>query len=278
MNIKKILVGSAAGALMLGVLSVAVFAAKPVSNNAGAQKIAWNLSAAVMPVPPYGSVDEPGSDIASKLIVNQPNGKVVANMTGVMRGLTPGREYTVYLSNGYTPATFTGWNVSGTYNINVNYASVDYPETLVLAQSGTAITGGTLDTIPPASLFTIDSGSVIGTAVTIDAHLGSLYIQMLGTIAPDGSISGTWGDLAPGTRTGTWATTSGVAAKSYSGSATWPGYSTNVPAFTFTANSEGSASWHINLTGENITLPKDFSVWINSGGGTMLISDTIHLY
>lgn len=278
MNIKKLLVGTAVGAIMLGAMIVPAFAAKSSTNNAGAKTYAWHLSADVMPVPPYGSVDEPGSDIASKIIVNQPNGKVVANMTGIMRGLTPGTEYTVYLSNGYTPATFAGWDVSGTYVINVNYLSVDYPETLVLTQSGTSITGVSLNTIPPASLFTITGGSVIGSNITINANLGSLAIQMIGTIAPDGSISGAWADVAPGTRTGTWASTSGTATKNYTGSAGWPGYSTNVPAFTFIANSEGSGNWHINLTGENITLPKDFSVWINSGGGTMLISDSIHLY
>jgi len=39
--------------------------------------------------------------------------------------------------------------------INVNYLGIDYPETLILSQTGNSITGVTLDTVSPASLFTI---------------------------------------------------------------------------------------------------------------------------
>jgi len=83
------------------------FAAKPTANLASAQKVDWNLSAAVMPVPPYGSRDIPGSDTASKLIVNQPNGNIEVTITGAMNGLNPNTPYTVYLSKGYDP--YTGW-------------------------------------------------------------------------------------------------------------------------------------------------------------------------
>ena len=76
---------------------------KPTGNLAGAKEVDWNLSGDVMPVPPYGSFDIEGSDIASKLIVNQPNGNVEVTVTGVMKGLDPNTTYTVILSNGYTP-------------------------------------------------------------------------------------------------------------------------------------------------------------------------------
>ncbi|MBN1367671.1 MAG: hypothetical protein JW967_07075 [Dehalococcoidales bacterium] len=87
--------------------------AKPADNMAGAVKVAWNLSAAVMPVPPYGSQDIPGSDTASKLIVNQPNGKVEVAMTGAMKGLNADTTYTVYLSKCYEPYVDTGWDIEG---------------------------------------------------------------------------------------------------------------------------------------------------------------------
>ncbi len=92
-------------------------AIKPSENLAKAQEVTWFLSAEVMPVPPYGSRDIPGSDEASKLLINQPNGAVEVTVTGAMNGLNPITVYTVYLSNGYEPYVFTGWNVVGTWEI-----------------------------------------------------------------------------------------------------------------------------------------------------------------
>ena len=67
--------------------------------------------------------------------------------------------------------------------------------------------------------------------------------------------------------------------KTYTGTAGWPGLLTDtVPSFTFMTDDEGSGSWHLNLGVENISLPTDFSVWINSAAGTILISDPVHLY
>mgnify|MGYP001768376835 CR=1 FL=1 len=80
-----------------------VQAVKPEGNLAGAVNVDWNLSADVAPVPPYGSRDIPGSDTASKLIVNQPNGNNEVVITGVMKDLHSNTTYTVYMSKGYTP-------------------------------------------------------------------------------------------------------------------------------------------------------------------------------
>jgi hypothetical protein len=110
----------------------------------------------------------------------------------------------VFLSKGYTPYVFTGWNVTGSWEINVEYLGTNYPETLILAQTGTAITGISLNTNPPAagSAFTIIDGSVVGDIINIvaDHDAGSLVVHLTGTIAGDGSMSGTWWDIAPGTR------------------------------------------------------------------------------
>lgn len=107
------------------------------------------------------------------------------------------------------------WDVSGSYDINVEYLGTDYLEKLILTQSGTSITGGSLNTIPPAagSAFTVTSGSVVGSAIEIfaDHDPSSLVVHMEGIIDIDGTMSGTWHDEAPGTRTGTWETTDGAA-------------------------------------------------------------------
>lgn len=261
-------------------LLVALPAVAAKTNNAGAVKYEWHLSGDVMPVPPYGSLDIPGSDAASKLIVNQPSGKVVqANITGVMNGLEPLTEYTVYLSNVYTPFEFLGWDVAKSWVINVNYQDVDYPENLILSGSATSLTGS-LSLVSPAgaSPWTIDSGSVTGDSISLHGYYNSdpaMTMTLSGTIAADGSMSGTWADEFPGTRTGTWSSTSGQASKNYSGTAGWPGLLTSdVQPFTFMTNDEGSGSWHVNLKGTSFA---GFSAWVNSAGGTILISDPITL-
>jgi hypothetical protein len=104
-----------------------------------------------------------------------------------------------------------GWNAAGTYVVNVRWEGTDYPETLLLTQSGTDITGTSLDTIPAASYFTVTGGSVIGNDININANNGSYFVHMVGSIAPDGSMSGDWHDESPGTRIGTWNTTDGKA-------------------------------------------------------------------
>lgn len=57
--------------------------------------IQWHLSAAVMPVPPYGSRDVAGSDTASRLIAG------TTTVTGKMKGLKPNTTHTVYVSKSY---------------------------------------------------------------------------------------------------------------------------------------------------------------------------------
>ena len=123
----------------------------------------------------------------------------------------------VFAIDGPVAAAPTGWNVTGTWNINVVYQSVAYPETLVLTQTGNTITGVSVNSVPPvpASAFTITGGSVAGNSVTFNASYNpnsSETSTFNGTIAADGSMSGTWGDN-PGFlgRTGTWASTSGEA-------------------------------------------------------------------
>jgi hypothetical protein len=269
-------------AILLGVIAVTllmsvgtVFAAKPASNLAGAQKVPWHLSAAVMPVPPYGSLDIQGSDTASKLIVNQPNGKVEAMATGVMNGLHPDTTYTVYLSNGYTK--YTPLNVVGTYKWLV-LGTYEH-DMVITTQNPDGTFSGTGGYPAGSSPYTdlgqtseTITGQVTGNQITFTTtYLGpynpGYSATVLGTIASDGKISGTspW----------EWHTTAG-AAKLASGSTGWPGlFTSTVQPFTFTTDDSGSGSWHVNLRAGDFptTGLNTLSVWINGAGATILISD-----
>ena len=92
---KRLLLVLLATVVLTMALATPALAKKPAGNLAGNVKVPWNLSADVMPVPPYGSADIPGSDTASKLNVNQPNGKIEVTMTGVMKGLSANTTCTV---------------------------------------------------------------------------------------------------------------------------------------------------------------------------------------
>ncbi len=112
------------------------------------------------------------------------------------------------------------WYVGGTWRVDIFLEGgpvTPWDETLILTQSGTDITGGSINlTIPnPGAAWTvIDAGSdVIGNSVNImiDHDNSSLEAHFVGTVDSDGSMSGTWHDESPGTRTGTWNSTTGEA-------------------------------------------------------------------
>ncbi len=218
---KRIVLVSVLVVAILALMTSPALAAKPNSNpvkpkqanvnqsvalkqkpkQAGAEKVPWNLSGAVMPVPPfglYGTGDIPGSDTASKLIVNRPNGNTWLTLTGIMRGLAPRTTYTVYISNGYTPYVQTGWDVSGSYTIDLTVGVTSYVEYLVLTQTESGITGTylALDQAGTLSPWNIDSGSVTGDQLTFSAHFGNdtgTVATFSATIAPDGTlVGGTW--------------------------------------------------------------------------------------
>jgi hypothetical protein len=248
-------------------------------KNAGpkrmAEKINWNLSGAVMPVPPYGSLDIPGSDTASKLMVKQPKDGKLLKIKGLMKGLTPNTTYTVYLSNSYTPYKETGWNVSGSYTMDVSYSGSHYNYVLTLSQSGTAITGDLNDTYLPGDP-PIINGTITGNTVTFSVDYGSGSWQgvrtFTGTIGASGALSGTWNETGAEQGNDLWSTTAGNAVMTHTGDTGWPGLFTDkVQPLTFITNDKGLGKWKIELKAGDYTGTK-FSVWINNGG-TLLISD-----
>lgn len=259
---------------------------KPVGNLAGAQTYAWYLSRDVMPVPPYGSVDIIGSDTASKLIVNQPNGNVEVTVTGVMNGLDPYTEYTVYLSNSYEPYVFTGWNVVGDWVLRLHYGGSTYIHDLVInvQSDGTFVgTGGYPAGSGPEYDYpynetvngTIDI--VTGAIIIHSEYENDYYFDATGTIAPNGTMSGNW--TGKGQPTYTWESISGQATN-HTGDTYWTGLFTDtVPPFTFVTDADGSGSWHVNLRDSDFPVEGTYtlSVWINEAGGTILISDTFNV-
>ena len=252
------------------------------TNLAGAEEIDWNLSGDVMPVPPYGLSDIFGSDTASKLIVNQPNGAVEVTITGVMNGLAPYITYTGYLTKEYTP--FIGWNLEDTWGLQFYLNGVKGNAHDVIIQSqlpdGTFKGIGRYPAGGPPYNSTYDqtiTGTVTSGVVTFysDYDNSEYWYAVTGKIEPNKTMSGTWIDKHG--NVGTFSSLYG-AATSIDGGTTWsPGlFSSTVQPFTFTTDACGSGSWHINLRDSNfngITGEHTLSVWINKPGATILISD-----
>ena len=276
---KKILVAVLFAMLIFSVAPV--LAVKPSGNLASAEKVAWNVSAEVMRVPPYGSQDIPGSDDASKLIVNQPNGNVEVVITGVMNGLNPNTMYTVYLSKGYTPYVYTGWNIKGTYVLRLEYGAnydhdiiIDVQSDGALSGTGGYPSGGSPYNYPYHEDITGTIDVMTGAITIHSVYENGYWYEATGTIASDGTMSGTWTASNVGTPS-VWYSIAGQATRTHTGDMGWSGLFTNtIQPFTFTTNEYGSASWHLNLRDSDFNGPSTYtlSVWINAGL-TMLISD-----
>jgi hypothetical protein len=75
--------------------------------------------------------------------------------------------------------------------------------------------------------------------------------------------------------------TSGTATLIAVGDTGWPGLLTpELPAFTVMTDEEGHVSWHVNILCEMVECVEgevEFSVWVNGGGATILISETVVL-
>lgn len=121
-------------------------------------------------------------------------------------------------------AATPGWNATGDYVIAFNYLGSDYNHDLHLTQdsSGNLTGSGGSPAGANTYLWTITSGTVSGDAVdfyanytaTADAVTPQTTMHVTGTIASDGTLSGTWSDnYQGGERSGTFSTVSGAAAE-----------------------------------------------------------------
>ncbi|HUQ85835.1 MAG TPA: hypothetical protein VM077_05920 [Candidatus Limnocylindrales bacterium] len=112
------------------------------------------------------------------------------------------------------------WNVTGNYEIsfflNPDTSVTPYVHHATLAQSGTAVTGngGYPATGGDTYHWNVTSGSQTGNSINLTAvyDVGAVgtTMNMVGTIAANGTVSGTWTDNFGGPRSGTWSITKGI--------------------------------------------------------------------
>jgi hypothetical protein len=279
--------------LVIGLLiTVPVSAVKPTANLAAAQFVPWHLSADVASVPPYGCGDIPGSDTASKLIVNQPNGNTEVTITGAMNGLHPNTVYTVFLSNGYTKS-MNRWDITGDWDLAFTLGTPpsSYYHTMHVTLQNAPTCGADSSFVGTGvwnndPSYTWDVTGTIKDNSKIDYHIlytgtgAGYYSDATGFITSGTTMGGQWVDSS--TQSGDW-TGTGVATPTLV-TPGWTGYGTTgttLESFTFTTDALGAGSWHVNLRDANfldkegklVPGKHDLSVWINEAGGTMLISD-----
>lgn len=119
-------------------------------------------------------------------------------------------------------ATIPTWNTTGDYTVDMEYLGSNYSHDMSLTQDNLGNITGSGGSPAGAQVYTwtITSGSVSGNTIdflanytaTSDAVTPQTVLHMSGTIANDGTISGTWSDNYQGViRNGSWHTTSGVA-------------------------------------------------------------------
>jgi len=245
---------------------------KPESNPAGAVEVPWNLSGAVMPVPPWGLHDIIGSDTASKLIFNQPNGNVEVAVTGVMKGLDPNTEYTVCPS--YAWSTSEKWNIVGDWELRFMLGTGIYDHDMSVTSQNmyTDVFSGTGHNSHNWDI--LGTSRVVGDTIHLDIdYQGSTYIiNATGTIDENGFIvNGNWN--SNNAHDEEWFSISGNAEKETVGNG-YSGRFLGKERFTFTTDEFGAGSWHFNLKNGDFDGPGTYelSVWINKGG-TILISN-----
>lgn len=121
-------------------------------------------------------------------------------------------------------AATPNWNTSGSYVIDMHYLGTDNNHDMVLTQGPLGALAGHGGSPVGANVYTwvITSGTVSGDTVdflanytaTADAVTPQTVLHITGTIAPNGTLTGTWSDnYQGGTRTGALTTVSGAATK-----------------------------------------------------------------
>ena len=236
-------------------------------DDEGAIKEDWTISSSAIW----------SSDSTCKLIFNHPNGHTTATITGIMRGLNPSTTYTVHITDGYV--TNNGWSMTGTWTRNVVYSGTTYTHSYTTTQSGDTYTGTGRK---PATGTIEATESVTGTITGDYLTFHSTYLtgdpgytqDAVGTIAPDGSISGTWTDNDG--RSGSWTSPAGSAKPTETTT------STNylmIPTLTLKTNPAGNANFHINIHRDDLSFDSEHSITllIKEGDYTILFSDPITL-
>lgn len=108
------------------------------------------------------------------------------------------------LSSNKLALAATTWDTTGAYVINMNYLGTDHPHDISLVQDISDNLTGNGGSPAGANNYTwvITSGSVVNDTIdfladytaTPDAVTPQTTMHVIGTIAPDGTMSGTWSD------------------------------------------------------------------------------------
>jgi hypothetical protein len=169
------------------------------------------------------------------------------------------------------------WNLNGTYTLDFELGGSYVHDATISGQdnSGNFVVGGGY---PAGGAYTFawnGTGNVTGNSVTtsVDYSVGAVgtHMDMTGTIASDGSMSGTWTDnYGGGTRNGTWSTATGHAALSVAGC----NFDVSVPG-TWTLLADCTTTEEINvptsttLDGANHTISAGFVKTDNSNNAVL---------
>jgi hypothetical protein len=140
---------------------------------------------------------------------------------------TPYQGSGAWLTN-HAAGTYTksgyNWNVTQQFVVRFDYLGLPYDHDLFLTDTNDVLSGngGYVVGGPYSYTWDVVTGSVSGDIISINAvytggpDAAGATMQMVGTIAADGSMSGTWQDnYQGGNRAGTWSTFAGNAEKTY---------------------------------------------------------------
>ncbi len=114
------------------------------------------------------------------------------------------------------------WDTTGSYVVAMNYQGINYAHDMTLTQAANGTLTGNGGSPAGANVYTwvLTSGTVSGNMVhftanytaTADAVTPQTIMHVVGTIAANGTMSGTWSDnYQNGARSGTWTSTTGTA-------------------------------------------------------------------
>jgi len=128
--------------------------------------------------------------------------------------------YVLVLPASATP--IATWDTTGNYVVALEYNGDYYSHDMTLVQDaiGNLTGSGGSPAGDNTYLWTINSGTVVDNTIqftanytaTADAVTPQTTITVMGAIAPNGSMSGTWSDnYQAGNRSGSWTTTTGTA-------------------------------------------------------------------
>ncbi|HVA96059.1 MAG TPA: hypothetical protein VND99_00225 [Candidatus Acidoferrales bacterium] len=255
--------------LLFGLLLIAP--GQQSANAADKQDVAWNLSASVMPGPPYGAQDIPGSDTASKLTVKQSNGNSAVKIIGDMNGLTPNTTYYAKTTKSYTkgapervpmdPNGYSGMNWHDATN------NIDHDEFNTSQDIATGTFSG-YDCYPTGTCdYQSDvTGTYSGNQYTITfasyndpTSVYNTPLTLTGTIQPNGGIESNADSPIQWTGAG------------YAVINAMPDlFNTNIKIPVFTTNNTGSAKWTIKVPNSVLSAgSNEMAVWIFTGNNTM---------